>query len=106
MTTAMPRSATAPQRGSSTFSVVLIPARPSISRARRARSLVQPGEPELDQRLQGSEPISPGDLLALISFPSGIGDRDLVDPIAAAQHFGGDFRFEVELVGLDGDPVE
>src|SRR5579864_1973714 len=64
------------------------------------------GNPEPDQGPQRAEPVLPGDLLAFVELAAVVGDRHLVDAIAATKDLGRDLRLEVKAVGDDRDAVE
>ncbi len=56
--------------------------------------------------LERAEAVTPGDLLALVDFTPGIGDRHFVNAVATAQHLGRDFGFEVEAIGDNGHALD
>src|SRR5580658_8478075 len=64
------------------------------------------GESELDERLEGAEPVTPGDLLALVGFTTGIGNRYFVNPITPTEEFGRDLGFEVEPIRHHRETLE
>jgi hypothetical protein len=49
--------------------------------------------------------ITPRELLALCPGPRGIVDRNLIDPVAEAQHAPGDLGFDVETIAPQAEPA-
>src|SRR4029079_11213024 len=63
-------------------------------------------EAVLDEGPPRDEAVAPGDLLALVDLASGVRDRHLVDPDAAAQDLRRDLGLELEARRPQGDAVE
>ena len=58
-------------------------------------------KPVVDDGPERSQPISPGDFLALFVAARPVRDRYFVDAAAALGKFGGQFRFQIKVIAAD-----